>query len=100
MTAEHLPVLLFSVLLAFLAGILASSLFHNNRIQQLRRRHDRLEDELELERRMIHERDVAMQTLNVTMRESFTSMATAALRSNNEQFLDLAVHVFVPVGGR
>ena len=42
MTAEHLPVLLFSVLLAFLAGILASSLFHNNRIQQLRRRHDRL----------------------------------------------------------
>ena len=90
MTAEHLPVLLFSVLLAFLAGILASSLFHNNRIQQLRRRHDRLEDELELERRMIHERDVAMQTLNVTMRESFTSMATAALRSNNEQFLNLA----------
>ena len=48
MTAEHLPVLLFSVLLAFLAGMLTSSLYHNSRIHLLRRQHDRLEDELEL----------------------------------------------------
>ena len=90
MTAEHLPVLLFSVLLAFLAGMLTSSLYHNSRIQLLRRQHDRLEDELELEQRMVHERDIAMQTMNMTMKDSFASMATAALRSNNEQFLHLA----------
>jgi DNA recombination protein RmuC len=90
MVAEHLPLLLFAILLAFLAGLLASSLFHNSRLQQLRREHDRLEDELELERRMIAERDVVMQNLNTTMKDSFATMANAALRNNNEQFLHLA----------
>ena len=90
MAAEHLPVLMFSVLLAFLAGMLASSLYHNSRIQLLRRQHDRLEDELELERRLINERDVALHTMNATMKDSFASMANAALRNNNEQFLYLA----------
>jgi DNA recombination protein RmuC len=90
MAAEHLPVLLFSILLAFLAGMLASSLYHNSRLQQLRRKQERLEDELELERRMITERDVALHTMNATMKDSFASMATAALRNNNEQFLNLA----------
>ena len=59
MVDEHLPVLLFAMLLAFLAGMLASSLYHNSRLQLLRREHDRLEDELELERRMIAERMAA-----------------------------------------
>ena len=90
MVDEHLPVLLFAMLLAFLAGMLASSLYHNSRLQLLRREHDRLEDELELERRMIAERDVALQTMNATMKDSFSSMAAAALRNNNEQFLHLA----------
>ena len=90
MVDEHLPVLLFAMLLAFLAGMLASSLDHNSRLQLLRREHDRLEDELELERRMIAERDVALQTMNATMKDSFSSMAAAALRNNNEQFLHLA----------
>ena len=90
MAAENLPVLLFSILVAFLAGMLTSSLYHNSRLQQLRRKHERLEDELELERRMITERDVALHTMNATIRESFASMATAALRNNNEQFLHLA----------
>jgi DNA recombination protein RmuC len=90
MAAEHLPVLLFSILLAFLAGMLASSLYHNSRLQQLRRKQERLEDELELERRMISERDVALHTMNATIKDSFASMATAALRNNNEQFLNLA----------
>ena len=90
MAAENLPVLLFSILVAFLAGMLTSSLYHNSRLQQLRRKHERLEDELELERRMITERDVALHTMNATIRESFASMATAALRTNNEQFLHLA----------
>jgi DNA recombination protein RmuC len=90
MVDEHLPVLLFAMLLAFLAGMLASSLYHNSRLQLLRREHDRLEDELELERRMIAERDVALQTINATMKDSFSSMAAAALRNNNEQFLHLA----------
>jgi DNA recombination protein RmuC len=90
MAEEHLPVLLFSVLLAFLAGMLASSLYHNSRLQLLRRQHDRLEDQLELERRMIAERDVALQTMNATIKDSFASMATVALRNNNQQFLHLA----------
>jgi DNA recombination protein RmuC len=90
MVDEHLPVLLFAMLLAFLAGMLASSLYQNSRLQLLRREHDRLEDELELERRMIAERDVALQTMNATIKDSFSSMATAALRNNNEQFLHLA----------
>ena len=79
MVDAYLPVLLFAMLLAFLAGMLASSLYHNSRLQLLRREHDRLEDELELERRMIAERDVALQT----MKDSFSSMAAAALRNNN-----------------
>lgn len=90
MVDAYLPVLLFAMLLAFLAGMLASSLYHNSRLQLLRREHDRLEDELELERRMITERDVALQTMNATMKDSFSSMAAAALRNNNEQFLHLA----------
>jgi DNA recombination protein RmuC len=90
MVDEHLPVLLFSILIAFLAGMLTSSLYHNSRLQELRRKHERLEDELELERRMITERDVALHTMNATIKDSFASMASAALRNNNEQFLHLA----------
>lgn len=90
MVDEHLPVLLFSILLGFLAGMLTSSLYHNSRLQELRRKHERLEDELELERRMITERDVALHTMNATVKDSFASMASAALRNNNEQFLHLA----------
>jgi len=90
MGLEQLPVLIFAILVAFLAGILASTLYHNSRFQQLLRKHDRLEDELELERRMIGERDAAMLTMSATMKDSFTSMAGAALRNNNEQFLQLA----------
>lgn len=90
MASELLPVLIFAMLIAFMAGMLASALYHNSRYQQLRRVHDRLEDELELERRMIAERDTAMQAMSATMKDSFTSMASTALRSNNEQFLQLA----------
>jgi DNA recombination protein RmuC len=90
MDFEQLPVLLFAILVAFMAAILASALYHNSRYQQLRRKHDRLEDELELERRMTAERDAAMLTMSATMKDSFTSMASTALRSNNEQFLQLA----------
>jgi DNA recombination protein RmuC len=59
-------------------------------MERRRRKHERLEDELELERRMITERDVALHTMNATIKDSFASMATAALRNNNEQFLNLA----------
>jgi len=90
MGLEQLPVLIFAILVAFLAGMLASTLYHNSRYQQLLRKHDRLEDELELERRMTAERDAAMLAMSATMRDSFTSMASAALRNNNEQFLQLA----------
>jgi DNA recombination protein RmuC len=90
MGLEQLPVLIFALLVAFLAGMLASTLYHNSRYQQLLRKHDRLEDELELERRMIAERDAAMLAMSATMKDSFTSMASAALRNNNEQFLHLA----------
>lgn len=90
MGLEQLPVLIFAILIAFLAGMLASTLYHNSRFQQLLRKHDRLEDELELERRMIGERDAAMLTMSTTLKDSFTSMAGAALKNNNEQFLQLA----------
>jgi DNA recombination protein RmuC len=90
MGLEQLPVLIFAILVAFLAGMLASTLYHNSRFQQLLRKHDRLEDELELERRMIGERDAAMLAMSATMKDSFTSMAGAALKNNNEQFLQLA----------
>lgn len=90
MGLEQLPVLVFAILVAFLAGMLASTLYHNSRYQQLLRKQDRLEDELELERRMIAERDAAMLAMSATMKDSFTSMASAALRNNNEQFLHLA----------
>ena len=90
MGLEQLPVLIFAILVAFLAGVLASTLYHNSRFQQLLRKHDRLEDELELERRMIGERDAALLTMSATMKDSFTSMAGTALKNNNEQFLQLA----------
>jgi DNA recombination protein RmuC len=90
MDLEQLPVLIFAILVSFLAGMLASMLYHNSRYQQLLRKHDRLEDELELERRMTAERDAAMLAMSATMKDSFTSMAGAALRNNNEQFLQLA----------
>jgi len=83
-------VLIFAILIAFMAGMLASALYHNNRYQQLRRKHDRLKAELELERRITAERDAAMLTMTATMKDSFTSMASTALKTNNEQFLQLA----------
>jgi DNA recombination protein RmuC len=39
---------------------------------------------------MIGERDAAMLAMSATMKDSFTSMAGAALKNNNEQFLQLA----------
>lgn len=90
MSAEFIAILLPALASAAVFGALAAFLYFSGKLSRLRSEKDRLDIELELERKTAESRQQSLQTLNVQLRDSFNALAAQALQSNNAQFLRLA----------
>jgi len=78
-----LPLFLFALTLAALAGALAAWLAGRSRVA-------RLEERLDAERRAAGEKVALLQRAETTLRDAFASLSAEALRQNNQSFLALA----------
>jgi DNA recombination protein RmuC len=90
MPAEFLAILLPALASAAVFGALAAFLYFSDKLTHLRTDANRLEIELELERKAAESRQQSLQQLNEQLRDSFNALAAQALQSNNAQFLRLA----------
>ena len=90
MLIEHVTLLISVAVIALLTGALAGYLVLRGKLHAQQRENTRLETELEFERKSSRERNDAYDAMTQQLKDTFTAMASSALKDNNEQFLRLA----------
>lgn len=90
MSADSFIVLIPALLLAVITGALGVYFYLTGKLARLHNEYTQIETELDHERMRSLEKQAALEQLNLQLKDTFNAMATAALNSNNEQFLRLA----------
>jgi Tfp pilus assembly protein PilO len=81
MPADTLIILIPALLLALITGALAVYFYLTGKLARLRHRCTQLESELQHERKLSTEKQVAFERLNLQLKDTFNAMANEALSS-------------------
>ncbi|HKJ76366.1 MAG TPA: DNA recombination protein RmuC [Gammaproteobacteria bacterium] len=90
METSSLTILLLTALLAFGLGATLASLLGHRRQSRLREENVRLQADLDAEKRAAEEKAASYQEAREKLSESFSQLASEALRHNSGEFLKLA----------